>query len=147
MLIIISQLPDRYRKLIYDQVRHQDMSFYEVELALGFEGCTHAELGGYFLDLWSLPGVLVEAALFHHDPGRASPENRGLINLLSYLGRVIDYIWKHRRAPQQDFSAFYLDKVAEADLDELFSEVRAAIKQYSSTTYKALYKQDLGVHD
>ncbi|MFK7854958.1 MAG: HDOD domain-containing protein [Granulosicoccus sp.] len=31
-------------------------------------GCTHAEIGGYFLDLWGIPTAVVEAVTFHDTP-------------------------------------------------------------------------------
>jgi HD-like signal output (HDOD) protein len=31
-------------------------------------GASHAEIGGYLLGLWGLPGPLVEAVVFHHHP-------------------------------------------------------------------------------
>jgi HD-like signal output (HDOD) protein len=142
MLIIISQLPERYRKVLGDQARHPEISFYETELALGYEGCTHAEIGGYFLDLWSLPAVLIEAALFHHDPTQASPENRALITATVYTEKLIDYLWKTRRASKHDLSAFYIKQTDQAALEELFEEVLSALKNYSSSTYRAIHKSD-----
>ncbi len=31
-------------------------------------GATHAEIGGYLLGLWGLPGAVVDAVAWHHDP-------------------------------------------------------------------------------
>jgi len=36
-------------------------------------GVSHAELGGYLLDLWGLPQVIVEAVCHHHLPARVQP--------------------------------------------------------------------------
>ena len=33
-------------------------------------GATHADVGGYLLDLWGLPAPLVEAVALHHEPSR-----------------------------------------------------------------------------
>lgn len=33
-------------------------------------GVSHAEIGGYLLALWGLPGTIVEAVLHHHQPNR-----------------------------------------------------------------------------
>lgn len=34
-------------------------------------GTSHAEVGGYLLGLWGLPGPIVEAVSFHHHPGKS----------------------------------------------------------------------------
>ncbi|HEY1263226.1 MAG TPA: HDOD domain-containing protein [Terriglobales bacterium] len=36
-------------------------------------GCTHAQVGGYLLGLWGLPGNVVEAVAWHHDPAKRHP--------------------------------------------------------------------------
>jgi HD-like signal output (HDOD) protein len=46
--------------------------------ALGAEesafGATHADVGGYLFSLWGLPGPIVDAVMWHHDP-LGSPES------------------------------------------------------------------------
>jgi HD-like signal output (HDOD) protein len=37
-------------------------------------GATHADVGGYLFSLWGLPGSIVDAVTWHHDP-LGSPEN------------------------------------------------------------------------
>src|SRR5690606_40846365 len=36
-------------------------------------GATHADVGGYLFSLWGLPGTIVDAVTWHHDP-LGSPE-------------------------------------------------------------------------
>jgi hypothetical protein len=50
-IILLAHLPDTHRAVITHMRSHPEWDFYESELSLRYEGKTHAELGGYFLDL------------------------------------------------------------------------------------------------
>ncbi len=71
-IIMLQYLPDRLKKVIKYQRKNPDISFYRSEIELGFEGCTHSEIGAYFLELWGFPETNITTALFHHTPELAS---------------------------------------------------------------------------
>ncbi|HVV87054.1 MAG TPA: HDOD domain-containing protein [Kofleriaceae bacterium] len=58
-----------------------------VELERAELGASHAEVGAYLLGLWGMPQPLVEAAAFHHDPGRL-PGELGLAGAV-YLANLL----------------------------------------------------------
>ena len=73
-IIMLLYLPDRYSKIIDYQQRNTNASFYRSEIESNFEGCTHCEIGAYFLELWNFPEANVTAALFHNTPEK-TPDN------------------------------------------------------------------------
>lgn len=78
-IIMLQYLPDRFKKIIKYQQKNPDIGFYRSEIELGFEGCTHCEIGAYFLELWNFPESNVTTALFHHAPEQAAENYRQLL--------------------------------------------------------------------
>ena len=68
-LILISKLPAQYARVIESaqQTRTELLGAEQLEFKV-----THAEVGGYLLGLWGLPGPIVEAVSWHHSPGKNS---------------------------------------------------------------------------
>jgi len=64
-LILASSLPDQSASV----AARKTGSLLDAERE-GF-GATHAEVGGYLLGLWGLPGAVVEAVTLHHAPGES----------------------------------------------------------------------------
>lgn len=51
-------------------------------------GCTHAEVGGYFLNLWGVPTSIVEAVTFHENPTAVFSRDFdcvGVVHVSNYL--------------------------------------------------------------
>jgi len=84
-IIMLQFLPDRFNKIVKYQRRNADIGFYRSELELGFEGCTHAEIGAYFLDLWNFPEVNILTTLFHHTPEDTFDAYRELMDIFSFV--------------------------------------------------------------
>ena len=66
-LVLVANLPEQYLEAC-DRAKAEGMTLVEAERAVF--GASHAEVGGYLLGLWGLPISLVEAAVFHHYPGK-----------------------------------------------------------------------------
>jgi HD-like signal output (HDOD) protein/CheY-like chemotaxis protein len=66
-LVLVANLPDQYQEAC-DRSKSDGITLVEAERAVF--GASHAEVGGYLLGLWGLPISLVEAAVFHHFPGK-----------------------------------------------------------------------------
>ncbi len=66
-LVLVANLPDQYKEAC-DRSKAEGIPLVEAERAVF--GASHAEVGGYLLGLWGLPISLVEAAVFHHFPGK-----------------------------------------------------------------------------
>ncbi len=54
-------------EMLHEAARESHTSLVEAEKE--FFGATHAEVGGYLLNLWALPTLVVESVLYHHTPG------------------------------------------------------------------------------
>lgn len=72
LLILATRLPEELDEAI-GQAKETKVSLFEAEKELF--GGTHAEVGGYLLELWGLPDPVVEAITFHDYPS-AWPEDR-----------------------------------------------------------------------
>ena len=68
-LILASRFEVEYLGILAT-VRNENRTVWEVEREV--LSTSHAELGAYLLGLWNLPGAVVDALAFHHEPGLAS---------------------------------------------------------------------------
>ena len=61
-------------------------------------GATHAEIGGYLLDIWSFPHICVATALYHHEPiqPHLSKDEQTLMSILHIADR---HVWKRGEPP------------------------------------------------
>ncbi len=53
-------------------------------------GCTHSEVGGYFLNLWGIPTSVVEAVTFHDNPSAVNSQEFdaiGAVHVANYLSQ------------------------------------------------------------
>lgn len=65
LLILASELPDELERAVAHAAERK-MTLQQAEQDIF--GVTHAELGGYFLDLWGLPQSVVDAIAYHYFP-------------------------------------------------------------------------------
>lgn len=63
-IALLSVDPERFAAVLAERAHYADLSAAETAL-LGF---THAEFGARLLERWRLPGILVRAVEFHHQP-------------------------------------------------------------------------------
>ncbi len=84
-IIMLQYMPERFNRILKYQKRNPDIGFYRSELELGFVGCTHTEIGAYFLDLWNFPEVSIYTALFHHNPEESFDTHRELMDIFSFV--------------------------------------------------------------
>ena len=66
-LLIAAHLPEKFA-LVQNHINRHKSAVAAAEMAV--IGTTHAAMGAYLLGLWGLPDPIIEAAAFHHDPGR-----------------------------------------------------------------------------
>jgi HD-like signal output (HDOD) protein len=79
-LMLVSNMPAEYRKVIEMASRRQDNSRpAEATSVCDAEreifGATHADVGAYLLGLWGLTAPIVEAVALHHTPSRSICSN------------------------------------------------------------------------
>jgi len=64
-LILASTLADRYREVL-EYREKADIGLHAAEHEL--LGCSHAQVAAYLFGVWGLPGTIVEAVAWHHEP-------------------------------------------------------------------------------
>ncbi len=90
-------------------------------------GCTHAEIGGYFLNLWGVPTSVVEAVTFHDTPSAIFSHELdivGVVHISNYLAH-----WAVEKEPsdvvESKLDHDFLERIAMSDkLDEWKSVAR-----------------------
>ena len=85
-------------------------------------GCTHAEIGGYFLNLWGVPTSVVEAVTFHDDPAAVFSREFdavGVVHVSNYLAH-----WgaskENSDTIENKLSRDYMESVGMVDNEELW---------------------------
>jgi HD-like signal output (HDOD) protein/CheY-like chemotaxis protein len=67
-LILASTLGKKYSEVLEHREK-ADIGLYAAEFDL--LGCSHAQVAAYLFGLWGLPGTIVEAVAWHHDPSES----------------------------------------------------------------------------
>ena len=130
-VILLQLLPDRYNSIIEGRIGDSESSFYNSELALGFEDCTHAEIGAYFLDWWNLPEVMTEVALFHHRPDDCSPEHKELLKAAYYTDRLVHHVRSQLESEAMDLAPAYVPGVADEMIQKLGYKLAQECKSHN----------------
>ena len=61
-----------------------------IETEYQFLGTSHAEMGGYLLGIWGLPGSIVEVVTFHHTPDKVDTLQPGLPTVLHIANGLVN---------------------------------------------------------
>jgi HD-like signal output (HDOD) protein len=78
-IILFVNFPQNYEKVF--QLSHKGkLKFIDVEKEV--LSICHNEIGAHLLDWWDIPSPIVEAALYHETPLKASEENRELVSVV-----------------------------------------------------------------
>jgi HD-like signal output (HDOD) protein len=101
-LILASSLPEQFGRVA------AQASGDHLEAEREAFGATHADVGGYLLGLWGLPGAVVEAVNLHHSP---------------------------RESQTNGFTALTATHVANCLIHEQFSEGEAALRAAPDMEY------------
>ena len=92
-IMMLQHFPDRFEKIISYQLQHPHTSFYDCEIAMGFEECTHSEIGAYLMDMWNFPEASIEIALFHHRPSEAKDvKHLDVLKAVSITNELVNYL-------------------------------------------------------
>ena len=101
-ILILQFFPERYASTLTRMEQDEGRSFYESELDLGYRWFMHEELGAYFLNLWNMPEIMVEATLYHHRPEGAGEDTRALIEALHVADLLVSHAELHPGEPMGD---------------------------------------------
>lgn len=91
-IIVLKHFPDRYKDILTYQADHPDCDFYDAEIALGYAGGTHSELGAYFCDYWNLPEVIIETVMYHHVPENSADSSKNYMSAFCFVNKFVNLI-------------------------------------------------------
>jgi HD-like signal output (HDOD) protein len=94
-LIVLAYCPEQFDATVAYMQNHPEEDFYQCETAAGFGGCTHAELGAFFLDLWGFPEVSIEATLHHHNVNTCREHPSEVLRVCQEANDLVNHIAGH----------------------------------------------------
>jgi HD-like signal output (HDOD) protein/ActR/RegA family two-component response regulator len=71
-IMILRFLPERHAQAAALMAAEPAISFLDAEVRLGHAQGAHTRVGAFLLDAWNMPDAVVQAALYHHEPARAT---------------------------------------------------------------------------
>ncbi len=86
-LVLLSSVPDQWLRL-YEIAKRKNRSLWRIEREQ--IGASHQQVGAALLSTWGLPGRLVEAVAFHHDPGRCQTDSLDPLLIVCAAERLAD---------------------------------------------------------
>lgn len=114
-LVLAQARPGDYARLIADAAPHpRRLAKLEGERF----GATHAELGGYLLQLWGLPAPIVEAVALHHEPVDSTSATFTTLAAIHAAEVLVD--------GEADWDLEYLERTGLSDRVERWSAPTAA---------------------
>jgi len=84
-LVEAEHLTDHFRQAVAHAIADKGLL---VESEAEINGFSHAEIGSYLAAWWNMPSFIVNAARWHHDPGK-SPADRGIVTLVHVANSII----------------------------------------------------------
>lgn len=122
-IILLVHCPTQYNAVTTHMESNPGMGFYQSELALGFEGRTHAEFGAFFLDLWGLPASSVEACLYHHTEASSIEYPSEAFDVCRAADMLANFV---ARSPEAENTVppFLIDQVDAGETARLISDLR-----------------------
>jgi putative nucleotidyltransferase with HDIG domain len=92
-LVLAVCIPEKFAKIIAE-CKTSGRPSHEIEAEM--LGVTHAEAGAYLLALWGLPGPIVEAVAYHHNPSAALERTFDIPTAVSLANSLVEEITKNR---------------------------------------------------
>ncbi len=121
-LILAHALPAIYADAL-TQAHTKQITLYHAEREVF--GATHAEVGAYLLGLWGLPDPIVEAAAFHHAPGKSGNHSFAPLTAVHVANVLLDE-QSGRTGLIEELDLAYLQRVGIADRVEAWRAHLAA---------------------
>lgn len=119
-LLLFSTIRDNFLEAV-ELARSKQISHCQAEYRV--LGATHADVGGYLLGLWGLPGTIVETATFHHRLD-SYPRPSFCIPLIVHAADVIDHqINPRTHSGPPPLNTAYLEQVGKAERFERWLDV------------------------
>lgn len=111
-LVFASELPEEYAEAGAVAVR-DGISCEEAERQV--IGASHGEIGGYLLGLWAFKAPVVDAAVFHHCPGRHRSEGLTTVTAVHVANAIVHQDLNAEDTTGLDVDQEYLDRIGVGD--------------------------------
>ncbi len=105
-IVLLQFFPNRYKSIITRCEENPGLSFFESELTLGFDESSHSEVGAFLLDLWNLPEVSIEIALFHHNFERQKCRVPDVVETTHLANELVNFIEKGNNIKTANYDMF-----------------------------------------
>jgi len=128
-IILLQYFKESFKEILDLQTQYPEMDFYECEVTLGFGGRTHAEIGAYFMNNWNFPQVLVEIALFHHNPQNGVEVDKEFMQIFKFTNKFVGYIENLNFRYDPDFSEFSEYGFTEQQLENLAKRIKKEMEE------------------
>ncbi len=119
-IVLLQYFPDRYFQIKKYLERQGKTDWYAAEHEMGFDGCTHADIGGFFLDHWNFPEINVEMALNHHTPDKSAAYMNQFMYALRFVNEFITSFDSGRLKNLEDIFNFMYDDLPPHELEQLY---------------------------
>jgi putative nucleotidyltransferase with HDIG domain len=112
-LVLADMIDGRYAEVISRSVEEK-RSMVDTEMEMLH--ASHADVGGYLLDLWGLPSALVESVAFHHDPGQSLHAGFNPLTVV-YVANILDHL-DSQLPTNQVLARFDMDYLRKVNVDQ-----------------------------
>lgn len=125
LLMLLHYFPEKYTGII-ETVQHQTGEGLLAAAEKETFGISHAQLGGYLLDWWSIPYATVECALFYQQPLHPAVMEReavSIVHLANYYAwfRTVPYL-----AGSLDNRVFSILGITQPECEQLLATITGA---------------------
>ena len=131
-IILLQYFPDRFEQIIGHQKNHPYMSFYDCELDLGLAGNTHTEVGAFLLNLWNLPQISIEVALFHHSVNEGLSKNNDIMLISRFTNDIVNRIAETQDIHDIDYTEYEYMEIPREKIITISEEIKYDINEISS---------------
>jgi len=122
-IVLLQYFYDNYKKILDYMKTNSNKKFFESELELNRELAPHTQIGAYLLYLWNLHSTNVETALFHHEPDKASEENKDLIIVFNLAVRLVDKLEQVANIEKINLEDYTINGLTANDIEKSVSEI------------------------
>ncbi|MBN2410812.1 HDOD domain-containing protein [candidate division KSB1 bacterium] len=131
-IILLQYFPERFEKIMQHRDQHPYMTFYDCELDLGYAGNTHTEIGAFLLNLWNLPQISMEVALYHHTVGTDLSKNNDILNISRFTNELVNAVALKKNISDIDYSEFNQIDLPEDDIERIINEIKHDLEEINN---------------
>ena len=131
-IILLQYFPERFEKIMQHREQHPYMTFYDCELDLGFAGNTHTEIGAFLLNLWNLPQISMEVALYHHSVATDLSKNNDILHISKFTNELVNAVTSNKDIKDIDYSEYNDIDLPEKDVQRVIKEIKHDLEEINN---------------